>query len=223
MFEKAKRKSTSDIVYHEIRRKIVEWYFEPLEHLSEEQLVEQFAVSRTPLRQALYRLELEGLVIKASNGRIHVTDITLKHAKEIYCAREILEGTLAREASIRITQLELQQLNDKIHLMKLAASEQRIMDVVKYGTEFHDLIHHLSENETMMRFLEQIYHHINRYRRIGGKFNRYYDPNRPIREHEEIYKAFLTGNDDLVESVMREHIRNSYTTALLAIESYVPE
>ena len=210
-------------MYHEIRGKIVEWYFEPLEHLLEEQLVEQFSVSRTPLRQALYRLELEGLVFKASNGRIHVTDITLRHAKEIYCAREVLEGSLAREASMRITQLEIQQLYDKIYLMKLAASENRIMDIVKYGTEFHELIHQLSDNETMMRFIEQIDHHINRYRRIGGKFNPYYDPNRPILEHEEIYKAFLTGNADLVESVMREHIRNSYTTALLAIESYVPK
>ncbi|MGE7664750.1 GntR family transcriptional regulator [Ureibacillus composti] len=215
-----KRQSTSDLAYKEIRRRIVEWDFAPLEHLIEEQLVEQLSFSRTPLRQALYRLELEGLVYKASNGRIHVVDISLEHAKEIYKAREVLESILAREACMNMTSKNLHLLKEKIHLMKLAALEKRNMDVVNHGLEFHSMIREFSQNETLSRFLRQIEHHVDRYRRVGGKFNPLYDPERPIREHQLIYEAFSNRDPNLVEKRMAEHIKNSYLNSIVLIENY---
>lgn len=73
-----KRISTSDVAYYEIKKRIIELDYEPDAQLREEQLAEEIEVSRTPLRQALYRLTLEGLIVKKPNGRIYVAPITLK-------------------------------------------------------------------------------------------------------------------------------------------------
>ena len=217
----SKRLSASDVAYQELKRAITEWEHAPGVQLIEENLSKELEVSRTPLRQALYRLELEGLIIRQPNGRIHVAPITVEEVEEIYKVREVLEGLLAREATSRITVEHLRRLEDILEMMRRSAEQHRNEDTVKYGSNFHQLLHELSGNHTARRFLEQLNSRIERYRRIGGYKNPGYVPMRPVEEHQQILDALSHGDPDEVEAAMRKHVRHSFLIAKETMELYL--
>lgn len=215
------RLSSSDIAYHELKRKIIELEYAPELHLVEEQLSAELEVSRTPLRQALYRLMLEGLLIKQSNGRIHVAPITIQEVEEVYKVREVMEGLLAKEATINMTAEKLQKLDDLLVIMKLAADQNRNEHTVMYGSEFHAVLYSLSTNQTAKRFMVQLNGQIERYRRISGYKNPTYSPLVPVQEHEKILSLIRDGAAEKVEIEMRLHIRRSFDIAKETIELYL--
>ena len=219
----SKRLSASDAAYFEIKRSITEWGYAPGVQLIEENLSKELEVSRTPLRQALYRLELEGLIIRQPNGRIHVAPITIEEVEEIFKVREVLEGLLAREAALCLNVEHLQRLEDVLALMRRAAEQNRNEDMVKYGSDFHQILHDLSGNHTAKRFLEQLKSRIERYRRIGGYKNPGYDPMRPVIEHQQVFEAVRKGDADEVEEAMRMHIRQSFHVAKETMEMYLKQ
>lgn len=222
-----RRSSTIDTVYEKIKEKILEMEYGPNDHLVEESLSTDLNVSRTPLRQALYRLELEGLVVKKTTGRIHVSSLSIKEAEDTFLVREILEGLIARLATINITSNPsridiLQRLQDIMLLMRKAAEEHRQVDVVRYGNEFHNLLEQHSDNRTATYTLYQIKSRISRYRRIGAYKDPEYASITPVEEHEEILKHIANGNEIDAEDAMRHHIQRSLQSTIKAL-SYLGE
>jgi DNA-binding GntR family transcriptional regulator len=213
-----KRYFASDIVYNELKKKIIELEYRPEETISEEMLSNELGVSRTPLRQALYRLELEGLIVKQSNGRMHVAPISIQEAEEIFKVREVLEGLIAREATKKITPEQINALKDILELMTRAAQENRIMDSIRYGSQFHHTLYEPSENKTAIQFLHQLNSRIERYRRLSGYRNPKYNSLLPVEEHERILKVLLQRDEELVEKVMRAHIRRSLVTTIETLQ-----
>lgn len=217
---KTKRMSTGDIAYQEIKKKIIKLEFEPNSILIEEELSAHLSVSRTPLRQALYRLELEGLIIKQSNGRMHVAPITVEEIEEVYHAREVLEGLMAREATINMDEEHLQKLEDLLVLMKFAAEQNRIEHTVSYGSEFHAVLYSLSSNKTVKRLMQQLNGQIERYRRLSGYMNPTYSPLVPVKEHEKIFELVKKGNPVEVENEVRQHISRNLVVAKETLSQY---
>ncbi|MEC0496294.1 GntR family transcriptional regulator [Bacillus glycinifermentans] len=215
-----KRQSASDYAYNEIRKKIIELEYSPSEQLVEDNLAKDLEISRTPLRQALYRLELEGLVNKQPNGRLHVCPISPEEAKEVFKVREALEGLLTAEAARLATTEHLHQLEDRLELMKMAAAKDRHTDTVKYGSEFHSILQSISFNLTAKRFLEQLESRIERYRRISGYKNPHYKPSVSFNEHLAIYHAVKARNERQAEAAMRSHIRRSLHSIEETLQSY---
>jgi DNA-binding GntR family transcriptional regulator len=205
----AKRLSASDIVYENIKKKIIELEYEPEKTLNEEMLTNEVGVSRTPLRQALYRLELEGLVIKKSNGRIHVAPVSIQEAEEIFKVREVLEGLIVREATARITPEEIMELEKTMQLMTLAAENGLNYDSVRYGSEFHHIFYKPSGNQIAVQFLDQLNSRLERYRRFSGYKHPQYQPMISVQEHQEILDCIKKGDADMAEKTMRAHIRRS--------------
>lgn len=215
------RQSSSDIAYTQLKRKIIELEYEPKQHLVEEQLSTELDVSRTPLRQALYRLTLEGLLIKQPNGRMHVAPMTLSEVEEVYKVREVLEGLLAKEATINMTSEKLQELEDLLVLMKLSAEQNRNVHIVRYGSQFHQILYSLSTNHTAKRFMDQINFQIERYRRIGVNKNPSYSPENPIQEHEEILALIGKGLAEEVEVAMKNHISGRFEITKETVKKYL--
>lgn len=221
-FQQEKRKSTADLAYEQLKNGIIELTYPPSEQLREEQLSKDLQISRTPLRQALYRLELEGLVVKQPNGRMIVAPITLQEAREVFQVRELLESLIAREASENMTEEHLYRLEDIVELMRRAVKTKRSDEVVKHGQHFHHVLQTLSPNETNKRFLQQLQNKIDRYRRISGYKNPDYPLQMPVDEHEgilQLLKEKKSGAE--VEEAMRAHIRRSLITIEETIEQYV--
>src|SRR3954454_16673108 len=95
-----RRLSTKDIVYFEIKKRIIESVLKPNQPINEENLASELQISRTPIREALQRLEIEELIIRQSNGRLRVAPISVQEAEEIFHIRSLLEGLVTRDATI---------------------------------------------------------------------------------------------------------------------------
>ena len=220
-----KRISTIDYIYEKLIKDIIEMTFKPNEHLVEANLAKRLEVSRTPLRQALYRLELEGLVTKNPNGRITVSPVSIQEAEEIFLVREIIEGLIVREATTKIFQSSecesiINSLEDITHLMRKSAESNRYKSVVSYGSEFHGLLAKHSENTTAVNILEQLNNRISRYRRLGAYIDPDYPSIIPVNEHENILKHIIKQDAVAAENAMRDHIRRSLKNTISAI-SYI--
>ncbi|SDI99224.1 GntR family transcriptional regulator [Natribacillus halophilus] len=216
-----KRMSAADLAYEQLKAGMIEWTYPPSSSLREEQLSKDLEISRTPLRQALYRLELEGFVVKQPNGRMMVAPITLQEAREVFQVRELLESLVAREAAENMTEEHLYRLEDVVELMRRAVNTNRSDEIVKHGEHFHHILHSLSTNDTNKRFLQQLQNKIDRYRRISGYKNPGYSLQTPLDEHEgilQLLKAGKTGKE--VEEAMRAHIRRSLVSIEETIEQY---
>lgn len=207
-----RRRFAGDLIYNELKKKLIELEYAPEMPLSEEMLASDLNVSRTPLRQALLRLELEGLIVRQANGRMHVAPVSTKEAEEIFKVREVIEGLIAREATSHLTEDQLVKMEDVLELMKRAASDNRIQDVIRYGSQFHQILYEPSRNPTAVQILSQLKSRLERYRRLSGYKNPGYSPALPVEEHEKIFAAIRSRNGERAESEMRAHIRRSLHT-----------
>jgi len=217
----SKRQSTIDIIYEEIKKNILELTYTPGKQLVEETLSEELGVSRTPLRHALYRLELEGLIIKKLNGRMSVTELSTQEAEELYLVREVIEGLIAREATVYIAQESnfnaiMKKFESVMFYMRTSAETNRQAEIVKYGSEFHSLLGFYSNNHTAVNMLKQINDRVSRYRRLGAYKDPTYPSITPIEEHEEILQYIKQKDPESVELLMRKHIRRSLKNTIAA-------
>src|SRR5699024_3665976 len=216
-----------DVIYGKLKNDIIELVYKPDEHLVESALAEELGVSRTPLRQALYRLELEGLIIKKLNGRMNVGNVSIKEATELFLVREVIEGLIAREASLKIAQdkdfhLIIDKLENIMYYMHVSAEANRRTEVVKYGSRFHSFLESYSNNVTASNILNQINVRVSRYRRLGAYRDPSYSFLAPVEEHEEILKHLKEKDGMSAEIAMRNHIKRSLksTIAALAYKEY---
>ena len=213
-----RRASASDVAYQHIKEKIIKLEYAPNTHLVEELLSTEVEVSRTPLRQALYRLELERLVIKQPNGRMIVAPITIKEAENVFKVREVLEGLVAKDATYKLTERDFHALEDVLVLMEAAAKSKRKEDLVKYGAEFHKILQKASANDVAIHFLNQLESRIARYRRISSYANPSYEPEVVLQEHRKILTLLQAKQTENVEEAMRAHIRRSLRSTVETLE-----
>jgi DNA-binding GntR family transcriptional regulator len=214
----SKRQFTGDIIYNQLKKKIIELEYEPEKPISEEMLTGELGISRTPLRQALLRLELEDLLVRQSNGRMHVAPVSVQEAQEIYKVREVIEGMIAREATINITKEQLFRLEDTLELMIRAAQDNRKVDTIRYGSEFHHCLYEPGQNQTAVQLLSQLNSRLERYRRLGGYKNPKYEPMLPAKEHQDIFQAIKRGDAEMAEQIMRAHIRRGLNVAIETLQ-----
>lgn len=217
-----RRITTKDFAYSEIKQRIIEGEYEPNQPLVEEELASQLGISRTPLREALHRLEIEELIQRQSNGRLKVAPISVKEVKEIFRLRSLIEGLVANEATQRATEEDIRKLRDLTRLMVEASEEDRREDVVFYGSQFHAYLYEISQYRTAVKILLQLNDHIYRYRRLGPLRNEGRSK-KAAEEHVKIFEAIASGDHIGAEQAMRNHILNSLDSAVITIESYLNE
>ena len=217
-----RRLSTKDIVYFEIKKRIIEGVLKPNQPINEEKLAAELQISRTPIREALQRLEIEELIIRQSNGRLRVAPISVQEVEEIFHIRSLMEGLVTRDATINATERDIEKLEYYTNRIVEAAENDQRKEVVDYGSEIHTLIYEISGNKTALKILNQLNDHISRYRRIAptksnirGKV--------AAQEHMELFKTISKKDHEKAEVLMREHIKNSLAAAIASIEAHISE
>ncbi|WP_041328204.1 GntR family transcriptional regulator [Rubrobacter xylanophilus] len=196
-------------VLDQLRALIVEGEYGPGERLIEEQLAERLKVSRTPIRQALTRLEAEGLVEIIPNKGAMVCSFSIDDVWDIYDLRAVLEGYAARRAASKISSNELQ------YLEKLAGEMERIIGVfsdheeetrklVSLNNEFHGTIVVASRNRRLERLVQSTVQ-----LPLVFKAFFWYGPHERMisnHYHRQILKALRSGEAERAEILMREHV-----------------
>src|SRR5699024_3055636 len=137
---------TRHVVYEILKRKIIEGSLAPNESLIEERLSDYLNVSRTPVRDAIQQLEHESLIVRGINGRLKVAPISIKEAREIFGIRAKLEEIAIADAIDNVNEQHITNLENIVQMVKVNQQSRNVVDVLYYGSKFHEYIYIMSEN-----------------------------------------------------------------------------
>jgi DNA-binding GntR family transcriptional regulator len=190
----------TDAVYAELRRRILEGVVEPSSTLNQGQLAAELGVSTTPLREAIRRLESEGLVRSVTHRLVVVASLDHDELVWLYEVREELDALAARLAATRHTDAEREQILAALELIANATDG----DALSRNRQFHATIYRACHNPVLVELLEALWDRSDRYRRSGDFLARDMGT---LGEHRAIAQAVLEGRPDDAGRLMREHLQ----------------
>ena len=192
-------------VYERIKKDILSREHEQGSWLQEEELAEKYQVSRTPVREALQRLQSDGFLEIIPRRGAFVVKLTFKTVMEMAEVREALEDLAISHAVNRISEEELQELHACVDPQAVESIENK-SEIARRMTHFHHLLAKASGNETLSVILSRIYDKLDMYRsKALGDPERL---SRRLKEHREIVEAIEKGNAKLAKARNRAHMRN---------------
>ena len=206
MLKQFKSTSLADQVFDRLENDIIQGVYPKGEILTELKLVEQLGVSRTPIREALRRLEQERLIEDMGKGS-RVLGITEDDLLDIMTIRERVEGVAAYYAALNMTPEAKKEFTHLVDLQEFYFEKKDAERLRQVDDQFHDMICILSRRTVIMDTLIPLHRKTRRYRRIAMD-----DWNRATRtkgEHYEIYQAIVSGNADLAAELTAQHITNA--------------
>lgn len=195
-------------VFHKIRDDILNGKYKDNEELREVAIGHELGVSRTPVREALRQLELEGLVKIIPNRGAFVTGIQAKDVHDIYMIRARLEGLCARWACQYITKEQMEAMEENVYLADFHAKKGNMEQMTELDNQFHRTLY-ASGNSKMLEHLLIDYHQY--VQRIRQKTLS--TPERAIasnNEHRAIMEAIKAKDPDKAEELAAQHMKNAY-------------
>ena len=202
-----KNLSLANQVYDAIEQNILNGVYASGEIISESKLSEELGVSRTPVREAMARLENERLIGITPSGTV-VLGITDRDVRDMFEVKLHLEPIVSVMASQNISQEALAKLKDIIDQQEFYASKHNTERIRNLDTEFHDLIYSECGSPVFQSILSPIHHKLLKYRKASlEKSDRSYHS---VEEHMAIYEALKAKYRMQVEMLMLEHIRHAY-------------
>ncbi|WP_213975042.1 GntR family transcriptional regulator [Tepidanaerobacter acetatoxydans] len=197
-------KPLRDLVFAAMREAILSGKLKPGERLMEVQLAEEMGVSRTPVREAIRKLELEGLVVMVPRKGAYVAGLTLKDVAEVFEIRSSLEGLAAALAADRITDEEVEALDNILKEISEAVAKGDIDKVIKKDGEFHQILFSASRNSRLAQMINNLKEQIDRFR--VQSFSNPVRLKSVLSEHKEILDAIKQGDIENAEKLAKEHI-----------------
>jgi DNA-binding GntR family transcriptional regulator len=195
-----------DAVYEVLRRSILDGELPPGHRLRSDVLANELKVSRTPVREALRKLETEGLVDASRSGLV-VRQSSEEDLVEIFYLREALEGMAARLAAENATRAEIDELHALFEDMEAVAARGDIALVRRLTGEFHLLVCRASHNKRLIQSLQGLLDHVRQ-----AQSSTLYMPGRPadaLKEHRALLRAIEKRDPDLAETLARQHRRKT--------------
>lgn len=196
-------------VFQKIREDILSGVYQDGDELREITLGEKLGVSRTPVREALRQLELEGLVTIVPNKGAFVTAITQKDVKDIYMVRSLLEGLCARWATRNITEDQISEMEEIVYLAEFRLKkrgEGQARQVSELDGRFHKVLYEASDSRILEHVLKDFHKYVKMARQLSvGTPDR---AEHSVAEHRGILEAIKSKDEDLAERLANEHIMN---------------
>lgn len=195
--------------YARMLRAIRDGIFPPGTRVREIQVAKWLKMSRTPVRQAVQRLEAEGLLTMAPRAGLTVTEVDSNLVRELYAMREVLEGTAARLAAEWASPAEVQALQE---LIVEEGAAQRPNLSVDRNRHFHGLVYRSAKNRFLLKSLSALHDSLVLLGRstLENKVR----VRNAAAEHAQVVEAIAARDAERAEKVMRRHIRNSYEERL---------
>ena len=193
-------------VFQEIREDILKGKFKENEELREATLGKELGVSRTPVREALRQLELEGLVHIIPNKGAYVTGITEKDVHDIYMTRSMLEGLCARWAAEHISEEQIQEMEEVLQLTEYHLDRGNAEQLAELDGKFHEVLYDASQSRILRHILSDFHKYVQVARKRSVKKED--RAKKSLEEHREILNALRTGDADRAEELAHIHILN---------------
>jgi DNA-binding GntR family transcriptional regulator len=193
-------------VFEKLEEDIITGVYPRGEILTELKLVEQLGVSRTPIREALRRLEQEGLIAESGKGSV-VLGITMEDLVDLMEIRERIEGLAAYYATRNLTENGKEALRQISELQDFYYEKGDVENLRKMDDRFHSTIYHLTERPILRDTLIPLHRKSQRYRRISIEDRERLT--RSICEHKAIFNAIVSGKAYEAAEKITEHIRHA--------------
>jgi DNA-binding GntR family transcriptional regulator len=199
-----------DVVFNTLREAILKGELKPGERLMEIQLADRLGVSRTPIREAIRKLELEGLVIMIPRKGAEVAQIKEKDLSDVLVVRCTLEELAIQIACENITKQEIEDLRKALKEFKRALNSKDVTLIAEKDVKFHDIIFHATYNQRLIQILNNLREQMYRYRVEYLKNQDVYDI--LVAEHEGIIEALENKDEKRARELIRQHISNQEMT-----------
>ena len=200
--------TASEFVYEQLRRKIFEKSLTSGQRLPEVAIAKEMNVSRTPVREALRRLESEGLVQIVPGWGACLASPTKQEIIDTYEVRETLETMAIRKAARRITPLQLCMLQEQINAEREVFVKKDLESYLKVNDDFHIIIAESSGNSTLAGYVRNILSRIFVQMIFFESFFDF-DTNPSLEEHIAILEALSAHDEEKCAALIREHLRLS--------------
>ena len=198
-------------VFEKLEQDIITGVYPRGEILTELRLVEQLGVSRTPIREALRRLEQERLIAESGKGSV-VLGITMEDLVDIMDIRQRIEGLAAYYATKNLTEEGKKELLQISQLQDFYYEKQDIDHLRQMDDQFHDLIYKLCARPVLRDALIPLHRKSLRYRKISIEDKKRLSCS--IQEHREICQAILNGEAELASTLITTHIEKAKTNMI---------
>jgi DNA-binding GntR family transcriptional regulator len=205
-----------DVVFKTLREAILKGDLAPGERLMEIKLANQLGVSRTPIREAIRKLELEGLVVMVPRKGAEVAKITEKDLRDVLEVRASLEELAISLACERITDEKIAELKDALEQFRTVIKGKDVTKIAQMDVAFHDVIFEATQNARLVQMVNNLREQMYRYRLEYLKdFSTH---SRLDEEHVKIFEAVSARDIERATALIREHIYNQEVTVVKNIQ-----
>jgi len=201
---KKKKRLLREQVYVAIKGAIIGGEFDPGRRLIEEKLAEDMKTSRTPVREAIQKLEKEGLIYRLPRGGFAVKGVTEEEVEEVFGLRGVLEGYAGFLATERMDENELASLEKIIALEEACLLDMNTEEFIRLDGEFHDVLYRAAKNTRLYNLLHDLRDYIYRYRVIIMRYQR--KPSLAVKDHKEMVNSIKSKSAKQVEKLVRKHM-----------------
>ncbi|MCR4990078.1 MAG: GntR family transcriptional regulator [Lachnospiraceae bacterium] len=195
-----------DVVFNTLRRAILTGQLKPGERLMEVHLANKLGVSRTPIREAIRKLELEGLVVMVPRKGAEVAKISEKSLKDVLEVRRALDELIAELACSRISSEQLKELKEAAEAFERATKTEDTASIARADVAFHDIIMESTGNSRLKQLVNNLAEQMYRYRFVYLKDETKHGM--LVKEHSMIYDAIKKKDKEAAAKAAREHIDN---------------
>lgn len=201
-----------DVVFNTLRNAILTGELEPGQRLMEIKLADKLGVSRTPIREAIRKLELEGLVVMTPRKSAEVARITREDLKDVLEVRRVLECLAVELACEKINQDTVKELEENLQHFQLAIKDNDIKEIAVTDVAFHEVIYRATENRRLIQILNNLREQMYRYRfeYIKDKDTREI----LAKEHRKIIDALANRDKEAGKEAILAHIDKQEVTIL---------
>ena len=194
-------------VFQSIREDILSGRYEQNTELKEAVIGAELGVSRTPVREALRQLELEGLVTIIPNRGAYVNMITAKDVQDIYVIRSMLEGLCARWATQSITDEQLDSMEETLCLSEYHTSKKNYEKLYELDSLFHEQLYEAGGSRILNHILSDFHDYVKMVRKATISTS-----SRSVtstEEHRAIFEAIKEKDPDKAEALAKEHVKHT--------------
>lgn len=201
---KEKGRSLSGGLFGELRKEILQGNLRPGSKLSEQQICDQYGLSRTPVREALRQLEQEGLIESIPNRGAFVLGLSAQDIYDLYDMRKAFELLAVEWAIMRITESELAQLQESLEFMEFYTMKKDIDKMLNINMNFHEQIYRASHNRMLANTLTTYQFYLKQTKSNSAYLDGYLAE--VLQEHKEIFAAFLNKDPKAGARAVTNHL-----------------
>jgi DNA-binding GntR family transcriptional regulator len=210
------RRSLGQQVYERLKQAVVKGDIEPGARVVESVIGERLGISRTPVREAIHKLEKEGFLARSSSKGFLVADLKRSDIEETFGIRTVLESYAARLAAVHHRPQELEPLVEKVEQYRDCLDRGDTEALLSINTEFHEMLYGLSRSPRLIKMINDLKDQIYRFRRVI--LNRDDMARISNEDHRLMLELMRRRDADGVERVVREHLLKGKDVVLLEFD-----